>query len=64
MNFVILGAPGSGKGTQAARLAETANVRHVSTGDLLRDAVTKQTPIGKQVESIMAAGELVSDDIV
>jgi adenylate kinase len=64
MNFVILGAPGSGKGTQAARLAEAANVRHVSTGDLLRDAVAKQTPIGKQVESIMAAGELVSDDIV
>jgi adenylate kinase len=64
MNFVILGAPGSGKGTQASRIAETANVRHVSTGDLLRDAVAKKTPIGKQVESIMAAGKLVSDEIV
>ncbi|MEJ2719901.1 MAG: adenylate kinase [bacterium] len=64
MNLVILGAPGSGKGTQAARIAEAGNVRHVSTGDLLRDAVARQTPIGKQVESIMAAGKLVSDDIV
>ncbi len=64
MNFVILGAPGSGKGTQAARIAEAGNIRHISTGDLLRDAVARQTPIGKQVESIMAAGKLVSDDIV
>ncbi|UCG52238.1 MAG: adenylate kinase [Candidatus Latescibacterota bacterium] len=64
MNLVILGAPGSGKGTQAARIAEQGKIQHVSTGDLLRDAVAKQSPIGKQVESIMAAGKLVSDGIV
>jgi adenylate kinase len=64
MNLVILGAPGSGKGTQAARLAERGRLRHVSTGDLLREAVANKTPLGKQVESIMQAGQLVSDEIV
>jgi adenylate kinase len=64
VNLVILGAPGSGKGTQAARIAERAGVRHVSTGDLLREAVAKGTPLGKQVAGIMAAGQLVSDEIV
>ena len=64
MNFVILGAPGSGKGTQASLIAGKASVQHVSTGDLLRDAVANKSPIGKQVESIMASGRLVSDEIV
>ena len=64
MNLIILGAPGSGKGTQAAGVAERGNLRHVSTGDLLREAVAKGTELGKRVEGIMARGELVSDDIV
>jgi adenylate kinase len=64
VNVIILGAPGSGKGTQAKRLAESKGMRHVSTGDLLREAVAKQTELGKQVQDIMAAGKLVPDEIV
>ena len=64
MNLVLFGAPGSGKGTQAERLRDRFSLKHVSTGDLLRDAVARGTDLGKKVESIMAAGELVSDDIV
>ena len=64
MNLVILGAPGSGKGTQAARIAEKAGIRHISTGDLLREAVAGATPLGKRVSGIMAAGRLVPDEIV
>lgn len=64
MNLVLFGAPGSGKGTQAERLRDKFSLKHVSTGDLLRDAVAKGTKLGKKVEGIMAAGELVSDEIV
>lgn len=64
MNLIILGAPGSGKGTQAARLAERGNLRHISSGDLLREAVAKKTEIGKQVDDIMRAGKLVPDQVV
>ena len=64
MNLVILGAPGSGKGTQAARLADRGQLRHVSTGDLLRDAVANETSLGKRVQGIMASGALVPDDVV
>jgi len=64
VNLVILGAPGSGKGTQAARIAEKGRIRHISTGDLLREAVAKGTAIGKQAAGIMAAGKLVPDEIV
>jgi len=64
VNLVILGAPGSGKGTQAARIAEREKIRHISTGDLLRDAVARGTGIGKRVAGIMTAGQLVPDDIV
>jgi adenylate kinase len=64
MNIVLFGAPGSGKGTQAERLRDRFSLKHISTGDLLRDAVARRTELGKKVESIMAAGELVSDDIV
>jgi adenylate kinase len=64
MNLVLFGAPGSGKGTQAERLRDRFSLKHISTGDLLREAVAAGTELGKKVESIMAAGELVSDDIV
>jgi len=64
MNLVLFGAPGSGKGTQAERLRDKFSLKHVSTGDLLRDAVARGTELGKKVEGIMAAGELVSDEIV
>jgi len=64
VNLVILGAPGSGKGTQASRIAERAKISHISTGDLLREAVAKGTEIGKRAAGIMAAGRLVPDDLV
>lgn len=66
MNIVILlGAPGSGKGTIAGRLAsEDANLKHVSSGDLLRGAVAKGTPAGQAAKAAMEAGQLVADEII
>ncbi len=64
MRIVLLGAPGSGKGTQAAILREKLAIPHISTGDLLRAAVRDGTEIGKQAESIMAGGNLVPDDMI
>lgn len=64
MRLVILGAPGSGKGTQAARLKAALGVPHISTGDLLRAAVAAGTPLGLKAKAVMEAGHLVSDDIV
>jgi adenylate kinase len=64
MRIVLLGAPGSGKGTQAKLMAEKYKVPQISTGDILRNAVAEKTEIGKKVSAIMEAGELVSDDIV
>jgi adenylate kinase len=64
VNLVILGAPGSGKGTQASWIAKQARIRHISTGDLLREAVAKGTEIGKRAAGIMAAGKLVPDQLV
>ena len=64
MRLVLLGAPGSGKGTQAERLKKELDVPHVSTGDLLRAAVKAGTPLGLQAKAVMEAGKLVSDDIV
>jgi adenylate kinase len=64
MRIVLLGAPGSGKGTQAQRLQTKYGVPQVSSGDLLRDAVARGTELGKQAKSVMDAGQLVSDDIV
>ena len=64
MRVVLLGAPGSGKGTQAQRITEKFAIAHISTGDLLRAAVEAGTPDGVQAEKAMDAGRLVSDDIV
>jgi adenylate kinase len=61
---VLLGPPGSGKGTQAARLAAQLSVPHISTGDILRAAIKAGTPLGQQVKGIMAAGGLVGDDLI
>ena len=64
MRLVLLGAPGSGKGTQAEILRTELGVPHVSTGDLLRAAVKAGTPLGLKAKAVMEAGQLVSDDIV
>ncbi|MDH5778835.1 MAG: nucleoside monophosphate kinase, partial [Gammaproteobacteria bacterium] len=64
MRIVLLGAPGSGKGTQAKLLVEKYNIPQISTGDLLREAVSKGTPLGMRAKAAMDAGQLVSDDIV
>jgi adenylate kinase len=64
MRIVMLGAPGSGKGTQAQRIQKDYALPQVSTGDLLRKAVADKTPLGQKAKKAMDAGELVSDDIV
>ena len=64
MRLVLLGAPGSGKGTQAARLREHLQVPHISTGELLRAAVAAGTALGRQAKAVMESGALVSDEIV
>lgn len=64
MRLVLLGAPGSGKGTQAAKLKQHLQVPHISTGDLLRAEVAAGTPLGLEAKVIMARGDLVSDEIL
>ena len=64
MRVVMLGAPGSGKGTQAQRIQKDYRLPQVSTGDLLRKAVADKTPLGLRAKAVMDAGELVSDEIV
>lgn len=64
MRIVLLGAPGSGKGTQAQKLIDKYNIPQISTGDLLRAAVREGTELGKKAKIAMDAGELVTDDIV
>jgi adenylate kinase len=61
--FVFLGAPGAGKGTQAAKVAESLKIAHIATGDLFRDAVKKGTDLGKLVKGYMEQGKLVPDDV-
>ena len=64
MRLILLGPPGAGKGTQAERLSEELEVPHISTGDILRQAVADGTPLGLEAKKIMEAGELVSDEIM
>lgn len=63
LNLVLFGPQGSGKGTQAKRIADEYGIPHVSTGDMFRAAIAKRTPFGQKVEPILASGELVPDDI-
>jgi adenylate kinase len=63
MNILLLGPQGSGKGTQAKKIAAAYGVPHISSGDLYRAAIAAGTELGKKVEPILAAGELVPDDI-
>jgi adenylate kinase len=64
MFLVFIGPPGAGKGTQAHRLATHLAIPHLSTGDMLRQAVRDRTELGRQAEPIMAAGQLVGDDLM
>ena len=64
MNLIFLGPPGSGKGTQAARLSSKMNILHLSTGDLLREAVKNGTELGKQAKGYMDKGDLVPDALI
>ena len=64
MNIVLLGAPGAGKGTQAAKLVEKYGFAHISTGDMLRAAVKNQTPLGLEAKKYMDAGDLVPNEVV
>ncbi len=63
-NFVIMGPPGVGKGAQAVHIVESRKVRHVSTGNILRAAVLEGSDLGREVEAVMARGELVSDRLM
>ena len=64
MNLIIMGAPGSGKGTQAALICKAHNLAHISTGDLLRKNIADGTELGKQAKAYMDAGKLVPDELV
>ncbi|MFK7890396.1 MAG: adenylate kinase [Granulosicoccus sp.] len=64
MRLILLGGPGAGKGTQASYLTQRYNIPQISTGDMLRQAVKAQTPLGIEAKKVMDAGDLVSDDII
>jgi adenylate kinase len=64
LDLILMGPPGAGKGTQAARVAAARGLAHIATGDMLRAAVRDGTPLGLEAKAVMARGELVSDDLV
>jgi adenylate kinase len=64
MRLLLIGAPGAGKGTQATLLAERFGIAHISSGDLLRQHVRDQTPLGQTVQSYLSRGDLVPDEVV
>ena len=64
LRLVLLGAPGVGKGTQAKLIAERAQIPHISTGNMLREAIAAGTEIGKRAQTVVNAGNLVSDDLM
>ena len=64
MNIVLLGPPGAGKGTQGVVLSKSYHIPHISTGDILREAVKSGTPLGKKAKIFMDSGELVPDEVV
>lgn len=63
MNLVLMGLPGAGKGTQAAKIVEEYQIPHISTGDMFRAAIKGGTPLGKEAKSFMDKGELVPDEV-
>src|SRR5688500_8450015 len=64
MRMILVGPPGAGKGTQAARLVDTYRITHISSGDMLRGAVMEGTKLGQEADTYMKAGKLVPDDVV
>lgn len=62
--LIFLGPPGAGKGTQAKRLAELLEIPHISTGDILRNAIAQSTPLGQKAQSYVEKGELVPDELL
>ncbi|HQW92669.1 MAG TPA: adenylate kinase [Ferruginibacter sp.] len=63
-NLILFGPPGSGKGTQSEKLIAKYGLKHLSTGDLLRNEISRQTPLGKEAQSFMDKGRLVPDEVV
>ncbi len=64
LDLILMGPPGAGKGTQAARIASERGLAHIATGDMLRAAVRDGTPLGQEAKAIMARGDLVPDDLI